>query len=66
MPTSATMPRGSAVRHRMMILAVSVSADTENTGMPIASTITSASAVLRSFSSPPKKVPPSIKLGGMI
>ena len=66
MPTSAMMPRGSAVRHRMMILAVNVRADTENTGMPIANTITSASTVLRSFSSPPKKVPPSIKLGGMI
>ena len=66
MPTNAMMPNGSAVRHRMMILAVNVRADTENTGMPIASTMTSASAVLRSFSSPPKKVPPSIKLGGMI
>ena len=66
MPTRAIMPSGSAVRHRMMTLAVSVSAETENTGMPIASTITSASAVLRSFNSPPKKVPPSIKLGGMI
>ena len=66
MPTSAMMPIGSAVRQRIMIFAVSVRADTENTGMPIASRMTSASAVLRSFSSPPKKVPPSMKLGGMI
>ena len=66
MPIKATSPTGRAVRHKMMMRVVSPNGRNRKTGAPMANTRMPASITFRARNIPPKKVPVSIKFGGMI
>ena len=65
MPMRATSARGRAVRQRMMIRTVREKCR-ERTGPPIATARMPASTTFRVLNIPPSRVPPSIKLGGIV
>ena len=64
-PISPNIPRGSAVRQSRIIFVVSRKPSL-NIGNPTAKANTPASIAFRILTNPPNKVPPSIKLGGII
>lgn len=65
-PISATNAAGSAVRHKAMIRAVRPRGSNEKTGTPMANARMPASITLRALNIPPKKVPDSMKFGGIM
>ena len=64
MPIRASRASGRAVRHRMMIRVVSEKLR-PSTGRPTARAKITASMTFLVRNIPPKRVPPSIKLGGI-
>ena len=66
MPMRATNATGSAVRHKAIMRAVNPNGRNKKTGVPMANARMPASITFRARNIPPKKVPVSIKFGGMI
>ena len=66
MPMRATNATGSAVRHKAIMRAVNPNGRNKKTGVPMANARMPASITFRARNIPPKKVPVSMKFGGMI
>jgi len=66
MPMRATNATGRAVRHKAIMRAVSPNGRNKKTGVPMANARMPASITFRARNIPPKKVPVSMKFGGMM